>query len=179
MSFEDPWTQLWGFQSILICFRDANIMVAFRISQHGELLRPLSTPLPSLVPSPAAVANMEFMQFHPTCLYNPTPKTPDERRALIAEALRGKQTGGKLVLTADSKEDLVLPYSPLGSAASRDVVALAIDTGAYLFLCLCAPLCLHLHLHLHLFVWISLLIFSRGRLISPCCLHRNVVFKFE
>eukprot|EP00667_Euglena_gracilis_P004470 EG_transcript_4494 len=74
------------------------------------------------------VANMEFMQFHPTCLYNPTPKTPDERRALIAEALRGKQTGGKLVLTADSKEDLVLPYSPLGSAASRDVVALAIDT---------------------------------------------------
>eukprot|EP00668_Euglena_longa_P016200 GGOE01020422.1.p1 GENE.GGOE01020422.1~~GGOE01020422.1.p1 ORF type:complete len:620 (-),score=210.28 GGOE01020422.1:780-2567(-) len=74
------------------------------------------------------VANMEFTQFHPTCLYNPTPKTPDERRALIAEALRGKQTGGKLVLTADSKEDLVLPYSPLGSAASRDVVTLAIDT---------------------------------------------------
>jgi L-aspartate oxidase len=74
------------------------------------------------------VANMEFTQFHPTCLYNPTPKTPDERRVLIAEALRGKATGGKLVLTADSTEDLVLPYSPLGSAAGRDVVALAIDT---------------------------------------------------
>ena len=75
------------------------------------------------------VSNMEFTQFHPTCFYNPSPKSPDERRVLIAEALRGSSTRGKLVLHPDSTEDLVLPYSPLGSAASRDVVALAIDTG--------------------------------------------------
>jgi len=74
------------------------------------------------------VSNMEFTQFHPTCFYNPSPKSPDERRVLIAEALRGSSTRGKLVLHPDSTEDLVLPYSPLGSAASRDVVALAIDT---------------------------------------------------
>lgn len=74
------------------------------------------------------VANMEFTQFHPTCFYNPQPKSPDERRVLIAEALRGTGIRGKLVLTADSTADLVLPYDPRGSAASRDVVALAIDT---------------------------------------------------
>uniref|UniRef100_A0A7S1JHL1 L-aspartate oxidase n=1 Tax=Eutreptiella gymnastica TaxID=73025 RepID=A0A7S1JHL1_9EUGL len=78
------------------------------------------------------IVNMEFMQFHPTCFYNPNPKFPDQRRFLITEALRGKTIGkGILTLSKDSKEDFVKTegYDPvMGSASTRDVVAKAIDT---------------------------------------------------
>ncbi|MFH1637508.1 MAG: L-aspartate oxidase [Candidatus Woesearchaeota archaeon] len=75
------------------------------------------------------IENMEFMQFHPTCLYNPSPKSPDDRRFLITEALRGKNIGGILVLKRDSKEDFVkaLGYHKDGSASTRDIVSRAID----------------------------------------------------
>eukprot|EP00667_Euglena_gracilis_P005630 EG_transcript_5672 len=76
------------------------------------------------------ICNMEFMQFHPTCFYNPNPRYPDQRRFLITEALRGKNVGGILTLSKNSKEDFVkaLGYHPQGSASTRDVVARAIDT---------------------------------------------------
>ena len=67
----------------------------------------------------AMTENMEFIQFHPTALYN-----PGERPSfLISEALRGF---GAILKTQDGKE-FMQKYHPMGSLAPRDVVARSID----------------------------------------------------
>ncbi|MFN0282480.1 MAG: L-aspartate oxidase, partial [Kineosporiaceae bacterium] len=96
---------------------------------HGQVFDPTTNPavatgdgLAAAVRAGATVADVEFVQFHPTALAARRPGAVGAQRPLVSEAVRGE---GAVLLDADGTRFMVGRH-PLAELAPRDVVAAAI-----------------------------------------------------
>ncbi|NKF21791.1 L-aspartate oxidase [Solimonas marina] len=109
----------WAAKAVVLACGGANQVYLYSSNPHGAS----GDGIAMAWRAGCRIANMEFMQFHPTTLFH-----RDTRNFLISEALRGEGATLRLVNPDGSAGERFMPrFDPRAELAPRDIVARAID----------------------------------------------------